>query len=83
MANRKFTRAKVMGQVGKVTKLDYQHFYNQIYLHQQLVNEERMEPEAFQTAIGILTEQLTISTPGSKVRSGQKQQTDREGRQQM
>jgi len=53
-----------------------------MHLHQQLVNEGRMEPKAFQTAIGTLMKQLTKSTPGSKIRSGPKQQTDTEGRQQ-
>ena len=42
MANSKFTRAKAMWQLGRVTKPDYQHICNQIHLHQQLVNEGRL-----------------------------------------
>ena len=41
-----------------------------------------MEPEVFLIAIGTFMKQLTKSTLGSKVRSGPKQQTDTEGRQQ-
>ena len=65
-----------------MTKPDYQHFCNQIHLHQQLVNKGRMEQEAFQTAIGTLMKQLTKSISGSKFRSYPKQRTNRERRQQ-
>ena len=72
IANSKFTRAKSMWQLGRVIKPDYQHLCNQIHLHQQPVNNGKMEPEAFQTAIGTLMKQLTKSNPGSKIRSGSK-----------
>ena len=80
MANSKFTGAKAMWQLGRVTKPDYQHFCNQIHLHQQLVNKGRIEPEAFQTAIGTLMEPLTKLPPEVKSALAQNsEQTQRGG----
>ena len=66
MANSKFTRAKSMWRLGRVTKPNYQHVCNQMHLHQQLNNEGRMETEAFKTEIGTLMKQLTKVPPEVK-----------------
>ena len=61
MANGKLNRAKAIWRSGRVTKPDYQHFCNQLHLHQQLVNQGSMEADDFRIAIETLMEQLTKS----------------------